>query len=278
MCKGFQRHISFLNILFYLWWDVLSEDFNWLPSGIGLVPFPLSRGSFFRATPPLQVELLFDETRLGRRTQTLNPSRFLWNEFIKSNRKLPSHWDALRRGPTRLEDLISVADLRLERSTAPASSSRSSRTLVLGMWPHDAPRPGCTSPPPLLVTWLVTCGPTRHRVVFMSHSSFPQKRRHKVGQADCPTFIQMGHQTTRQIIFISLSMTWSELKENSLWFSFLLWWVLFIHNYNLKSDKAVFVLHQIINLVFSSSWFSFLPKQKEEEKVKFSFDLKKRRC
>lgn len=55
---------------------------------------------------------------------------------------------------TCLEDLISVAARRPLQLAGP--SARSSRTLVLGMWLHDIPRPGCTSPPLPLVTWLVT--------------------------------------------------------------------------------------------------------------------------
>lgn len=47
----------------YLW----SEDYSWLSSGICLIQFSLSRGSYFSATPPLQVKLFFDVTRLRSR-------------------------------------------------------------------------------------------------------------------------------------------------------------------------------------------------------------------
>ncbi len=51
----------------YLWLDVYAEDYTLLSAGISLITFPLSWASFFRATPPAQVELLFDVTGLKRR-------------------------------------------------------------------------------------------------------------------------------------------------------------------------------------------------------------------
>lgn len=48
-----------------LWSDILAEVYIWLSSGISLIQFSLSQGgSSFRSTPPLQVKLFFDVTRL----------------------------------------------------------------------------------------------------------------------------------------------------------------------------------------------------------------------
>lgn len=63
---------------------------------------------------------------------------------------------------------MSVAERRLEWLTV-VFSIRSSRILVLGMWLHDTPRPGCTSPLLPLVTWFVTCKPRGHNVYGVFH-------------------------------------------------------------------------------------------------------------
>lgn len=73
---------------------------------------------------------------------------------------------------TCLEDLISVAERILDRLTAAAFSTRSSRILVLGTCLQDTPRPGCTLLL-LLVTWFVTC--SGHQVsCFKSQHVFIQ--------------------------------------------------------------------------------------------------------
>lgn len=85
-----------------------------------------------------------------------------------------STWAPWRAGEcvTCLEDLMSVAERRLEQLTTDVWSSFSISTLVLGMWLQDAPRPGCTSPPSPLVTWFVTCSRTASWSVVWNHQMF----------------------------------------------------------------------------------------------------------
>lgn len=83
----------------------------------------------------------------------------VWRRALCSDLWQDPLWAPCRAGEcvTCLEDLMSVAERRLEWLTTDVRSSFSIRTLVLGMWLQDAPRPGCTSPPSPLVTWFVTC-------------------------------------------------------------------------------------------------------------------------